>query len=781
METGHYLKATVLKLLSEASKAEAGKPEAGDLEGKEMEGFSITRSAEAHQGINHTASRNMSQEPALVLVAEDDNVNRMMLRESLELAGFQVETVENGLQALSAFKRLQPDIVLMDVMMPKMDGISACSAIRDLPEGDHIPVLMITGLADKESIHNCYAAGATDFMTKPINLMILQQRMQYMLRASRAFNELSQSKARLAEAQRIARLGNWEWIVENNLLVWSDETYCIFGLQTHEFEGTYEALLKRIHPDDKDQFIRSIQATLHEGITLSVDHRILLADGSERVVHQQAEAICDEMGKTIRIAGTIQDISDRKRTEEKIIYLAYHDSLTGLPNRSFFKQSLTNELNHAERHGNMVGLLFLDLDHFKHINDSFGHGAGDQILCDVAKRITKCVRTSDNTSRIDGHLSSPKVTRFGGDEFAVLLTDISRIEDAARVAQRLIDLLSEPFIIEAQEVFIGASIGITVYPMGGSDADTLLKNADVAMYHAKESGRNNYQFFTKSMNRMAFERLTLETRLHKALENDEFRLYYQPQLDLKTGKIVGVEALIRWQQPEMGLVSPLEFIPLAEETGLIVPIGDWVIRTACAQNSAWQRANYPPVRMAVNVSGRQLKQKELIAVVYGALKDTGLDPGWFELELTENSIMQTLEASLAMLNRLKAIGIRLSIDDFGIGYSSFNHLKRFPVDTLKIDRSFVKDIPDNSDTKAIIKAMIAMAKGLNMRVIAEGVQAEGQLRFLREQGCDWMQGYLFSRPVPGDEITTFLAEGRNLYGQSGCSIDTERETDTVAA
>jgi EAL domain-containing protein (putative c-di-GMP-specific phosphodiesterase class I) len=330
------------------------------------------------------------------------------------------------------------------------------------------------------------------------------------------------------------------------------------------------------------------------------------------------------------------------------------------------------------------------------------------------------------------------------------------------VAQRIINILSEPFVIEGHEVFIGASIGITVYPMGGKNAETLLKNADVAMYHAKETGRNNYQFFTKSMNRLAFERLTLETRLHKALENNEFQLHYQPQLDINTGKIVGVEALIRWQQPEMGLVSPLDFIPLAEDTGLIVPIGDWVIRTACAQIGAWQRTGYPPVRMAVNLSSRQLKQKELIHVVGQALKETGVDPCWLELELTESSIMQSSEDPRAILDRLKSLGIQLSIDDFGTGYSSLSRLKRFPVDTLKVDRSFVKDIPSDAGNIAITQAMIAMAKGLKMKVIAEGVQTREQLQFLREQGCDWMQGYIFSPPVPADEMTRLLAEDTRL-------------------
>lgn len=759
MGNGHNLNVITGPLANESWKFEVNEPE--DL--------SITPPAKDLHDANPMGNKNLPQESPLVLVAEDDEVSQVLMRESLELAGFQVEVVENGQQALSAFKRLRPHIVLMDVMMPKMDGITACAAIRALPGGSHIPVLMVTTLEDKKAIRTCYEAGATDFMTKPVNWMILQQRMQYMLRASQALNELCQSKARLAEAQRIAQLGNWEWMVQRNRLVWSDETFGIFGLRPHEFEGTYEALLNQIHPQDRDLFNRSILATVRDGCALDIDHRIILPDGSERIVHQQAEAERDENEKTIRITGTIQDISDRKRSEEKIIYLAYHDSLTGLPNRNFFKQLLEKELARAERFEKMVALLFLDLDNFKHINDSFGHGAGDQILNEAARRITECVRRSDSTSRVEESPVDRRVTRFGGDEFAVLLTDILHIEDAARVAQRIIGTLSEPFVVESHEVFVGASIGITVYPMGGNDVDTLLKNADIAMYHAKDQGRNNYQFFTKSMNRIAFERLTLETRLRKALENDEFRLYYQPQLDIKTGKIVGVEALIRWQQPEMGLTSPLEFIPLSEETGLILPIGEWVIRTACEQNALWQRAGYPPVRVAINLSSRQLKQKDLIGIVGGALKDSGLNPSWLELELTESSIMQSAEESLAVLNRLKSLGINLSIDDFGTGYSSLSHLKRFPVDALKIDRSFVMDIPSDSDDTAIIEAMIAMAKGLKMKIIAEGVQTFEQLQFLRENQCDSMQGYLFSPPVPAEEMTKLLAEDPCLYGPSGRS------------
>jgi EAL domain-containing protein (putative c-di-GMP-specific phosphodiesterase class I) len=354
------------------------------------------------------------------------------------------------------------------------------------------------------------------------------------------------------------------------------------------------------------------------------------------------------------------------------------------------------------------------------------------------------------------------VARIGGDEFTILLAEITHVQDAPKVARRILEALSLPFMLEGHEVFITVSIGIALYPFDGEDVDTLLENADTAMYHAKDQGKNNYQFYTQSMNATAFERFALENSLHTALDRQQFLLYYQPQLDIQTRKIVGMEALIRWQHPDMGLIAPAAFIPLAEETNLIVPIGEWVLLTACAQNKAWQVAGFPPMRVTVNLSGNQFRQKNLAETIDKVLYNTGLDPQYLELELTESIIMQGEETTITMLNKLKAMGIRLSIDDFGTGYSSLSYLKRFPLDTIKVDRSFVRDITTDPDDAAITVAIIALGHSLNLKVIAEGVETEKQLAFLSKQKCDEMQGYLFSPPVPAEVITQMLQERKRL-------------------
>lgn len=379
-----------------------------------------------------------------------------------------------------------------------------------------------------------------------------------------------------------------------------------------------------------------------------------------------------------------------------------------------------------------------------------GHSVGDLLLNAVAERLTASVRDGDT------------VACLGGDEFTIILADVAKEEDVAKAAHKIHNVFSKPFDLEGRELFATTSIGISIYPKDGEDPETLLKNADTAMCRAKEEGRNNYQFYSPTMTVKAAERLALEDSLHHALQRGEFLLHYQPQVDLKTGQIIGMEALVRWQRPDRGMVSPKEFIPLAEETGLIVPIGEWVLRTACAQNKAWQAAGFPPIRMAVNLSARQFQQRNLIEMVARVLEETGLASNYLELELTESSIMQNVQTTIATLRELNAIGIAISIDDFGTGYSSLNYLKRFPINTLKIDQSFVHDIPNDPDDAAIVTAIITLAHSLKLKVIAEAVEIVEQLEFLRSLQCDKIQGYLFSKPLPAEEATKLLAEKRSL-------------------
>lgn len=460
---------------------------------------------------------------------------------------------------------------------------------------------------------------------------------------------------------------------------------------------------------------------------------------------------------------------ERKVAEEQIMQAAYYDHLTQLPNRVLFNDRLKYTIELAGRNRRTAAILFLDLDNFKRINDTLGHRTGDLLLKDTADRLTGCMRKSDTISRYHVDPSIPTVARLGGDEFIFLLPEIRHCEDIITVVKRIMDVMSYPFSLECQEVFVTVSVGIAVYPLDGINVDTLLKNADTAMYHAKSQGKNNFQFYEQSMNAAALKKLTLENQLHKALERQEFLVYYQPQMDMRTGEIIGTEALIRWQHPDMGMIPPDEFIPLAEETGLIIPIGEWVLHAACAQNMAWQAAGLPPVCVAVNISTHQLMHKNFISCVTQVLAETGLPSHYLELEITESIMMLNIDTNIGIIHALKDMGLRFAIDDFGIGFSSFNYLKRLPLDAIKIDRSFVQDITTNPDDATIVTAMIAMSHSLNLKVIAEGVETEEQQVFLREQGCDFLQGYLLSRPMPSAEFERFLLAHQPAVGSHSLS------------
>ncbi len=452
---------------------------------------------------------------------------------------------------------------------------------------------------------------------------------------------------------------------------------------------------------------------------------------------------------------------ERQRVEDRLNYLAYYDDLTGLPNSTLFHDRLSQVLSLAKRDGHQIAVLFFNLDRLKLINDSLGRHIGDLLLRAVGERLTHNLRESDSVAHVDEEAPSETVARFGGDEFIVLLPRIAKTEDAAIIARRILDMMSQPIPAENRELVISSSIGISVYPADGDSPEALVRNASAAMYRIKEEGGNNFRFYSSDINAKALERLTMATHLRQALEQGQFLLYYQPQVDLKTGQINGVEALMRWQSPDLGMVSPAQFIPLAEEIGLIVPMGEWLLQTAFAQNKAWQDAGLPPITMAVNLSARQFQEKGLVEAVEQAIVETGIDPRFVELELTE-SIMQNAEKAIVILNKFRTMGVKISIDDFGTGYSSLSYLKRFPINKLKIDQSFVRESSSNPDDAAIVSAIITLAHTLKLEVIAEGVETEAQCEFLRTQHCDEIQGYLFSKPLPADEVIILLAERRCL-------------------
>ena len=557
--------------------------------------------------------------------------------------------------------------------------------------------------------------------------------------------EVAQRTANLTEAQRIARIGNWEWDVASGTLVWSDEVYRIFGFEPQRFEASKDSFLDAVHPEDRAMVKGQIRAALESGHPYALDHRIVLPDGLVRYVHSQGEVQRDEQGRAARMLGTVQDITERHAAEEQIQFLAYHDALTGLPNRLLARDRSELAIAVAHRAHTRVALLFLDLDNFKTINDSLGHDFGDTALRTIAARLHHCLRDTDTLSR------------QGGDEFLIVLTGIGNNDSITATAEKILAQIAEPFSMEGHELTVSTSMGIAIYPDDGNDFDTLLKKADTAMYQAKEAGRNIYRFHTEKMNVDAEEHLRMLNGLRHALDRGEFVLHYQPQNSLADGRVLGAEALIRWNHPKLGLLPPGRFIPVAEESGMIVPIGNWVLHEACRQAAAWHQAGLPDIVIAVNLSALQFRRGDLEENVIHALTESGLAPAQLELELTESILINDIENVVGRLQRLKSLGIKLSIDDFGTGYSSLSYLKRFNVDKLKIDQSFVRDMADDPNDAAIVLAIIQMARSLNLKTIAEGIENKKQLSLLRLQHCDEGQGYYFAKPMPAEDFSRYLS------------------------
>ena len=698
----------------------------------------------------------MSQANPKILIADDDPLSRLFVKNALEPAGMVVLEATGGKDALAKFEAIGPDLVILDIMMPDMDGYLTCSRVRSLPSGKRVPILVLTGLDDAQSIGQAYQHGATDFITKPVNATILCHHVRYMLRTNNVLHALIRSESRLELAQRIARIGNWDWNPTTNRFTMSNELCRLVGVRPQDFAGTFEAFLALVHADDRPIVTGALQKLVGQHTPCDIDHRIVLPNGTDFIIHLQAEGVREEETDDITVIGTAQDITERKQAERAIHQLAYYDSLTGLANRVLFKDRLSNALSYAERHHQHLATLFIDLDRFKIINDTLGHTVGDLLLTHVAERLSDSVRQSDSVSRHADHEPMHALARLGGDEFTILLTALPQPEDAGRVARRILDSLAHPFSIEGHEIFISASIGISIFPSDGSTVEALLKNADTAMYHAKEQGRNNCQFYSSGLNAAAAERLDLENELRRALEREEFVVFYQPKLNIHSRRILGAEALVRWKHPKRGLVPPGVFLNAAIDTGLIRSMDEWVLREACRQVKAWEKAGLPAITISANVSNSLFHGRTLPTTVADALRDSGLNPAQLELELTESIAMRDVEASVTMLEGLRTMGVRLSIDDFGTGYSSLSYLQRFPLSRLKIDQSFVRDLLTNENNVKITRAIIAMAHSLNLAVLAEGVETEGQLARLREEGCDEVQGYLFSRPVCAEDFEKLL-------------------------
>jgi len=801
----------------------------------------------------------ISDSRPLILIVDDDQFMRVIFKDTLENGGFRTAEAYDGAEALAKFVELQPDLVLLDLIMPLRDGFEACRDIRALVQGRHTPVLMVTGVDEGELIHRAFEAGATDFVAKTSSPDLLVYRVRCLLRNGRLLKHLQHSEDRLARVQQIARLGDWEWYPENGRFWKSQQMFSLLGTSQDADPGTLAAFLQLVCPKERELVRARFDRALIDPAGCDFECRIVRGDGTERLVWVYGRPETAGAGKTAHLVGTLQDVTELRRTEarsrmlkeavdslqigitfsdangkivylnpaearmhgfeveeligrearsfassqhrkqappgnlsegvswrresvnlrrdgaefpvlltsipvldreqrylgivttcediseqkmaeEKINRLAYYDNLTGLPNRSMFLDRLHQCLAQATRDGESLSLVFLDLDNFKDVNDTLGHGAGDLLLCQVALRLSECIRESDILARL------------GGDEFVVLLTSVSCQERIAAAVQRMLDIFATPFLIEERTVYSSASIGIALFPDDSHDASSLFRSADTAMYHAKSEGRAQFRFFSEEMNDKIMRRVALENSLRQGLERNEFFLHYQPQWDLKTNKMVGAEVLLRWQSQDFGLMLPSEFISLTEDSGLIFSIGEWVLRSACLQARLWAEQGHQEFRVAVNISGKQLKQQDFVEMVTGVIEETCVDPKSLELEFTESVIMENAERTIETLAALKQMGVQLSIDDFGTGYSSLNYLKHFPVDRIKIDRSFVADVSRSNDDAAIVEAIITMAQSLSLKVLAEGVENSDQLHHLSTLGCDEVQGFYLARPMPADAL-----------------------------
>ena len=676
-----------------------------------------------------------AEDQPLILVADDDEMQRFLMGEALEAEGFRVELVADGASAVERSQALRPDVVLLDVVMPGMDGYKACAALRAHAFGEQLPIVMVTGQEDLESIARAYHAGATDFIAKPLNWTLLRHRIRYVYRAGRAFKQLKASEARLAEAQRIAQLGSWEWTVGDVHLQCSAEVLRIFGLASEDARPSLAGLLHQIHADDRKEFEHAVSSLDPTKPTLATEFRLIAGEGCDRVIAVHARLDDDLTEGCQTVKGTFQDVTERHIAEARLYHLAHHDSLTGLPNRLLFHDRLGQALQSAKREGVDTATFCIDIYRFKDINDTFGHRMGDRLLQQISTRLQNEVRGADT------------VARLNGDEFAIAQIGLMQPAGAERLSNRLLSTLRKPFEVDGQELFVDGCIGIAVGPYDADEPEQLLAKADMALHRAKAVGPGICRFFEGGMDVTLKSRKTVENDLRRALSDQWFELHYQPQIDVDSGVIVGVEALLRLRHPEKGLMMPDKFVDIAEETGLIVPIGTWVLRTACQQAVEWQHQGLPPLRVAVNLSPVQFQEANFTDTVISSLTDCGLAARLLEVEITENILIRDTATVIDVLHKLKALGVQIAMDDFGTGYSSLRYLQRFPFDRIKIDRSFINELGEKPDATAIVGAVIALSKRLNMATTAEGIETEEQLLYLRDEGCDEAQGYFLGRPM----------------------------------
>jgi len=694
----------------------------------------------------------MNSRPSRLLIVDDNEMNRDMLARRLARKGYVIGLTDSARELLPRVKEEGIDLVLLDIEMPEVTGLDALQALRESYSAIELPIIMVTAKNQSDDIVKALEMGANDYLTKPIDFPVALARIGTQLSHKKAQEALRESEERYALAARGANDGLWDWNLVTGAVYFSPRWKAMLGFGEHEIEDRLEEWLDRIHDADRDRVKEEIAAH-QRGLTphFESEHRLLHKDESFRWMLSRGLAVHDATGKASRMAGSQTDITERKVS----------DPLTGLPNRLLFIDRLGRLIKHSKRRkDHLFAVLFLDLDGFKMINDSLGHLVGDQLLVGVAARLEKCLRSSDTVARLGETFT---VARLGGDEFTILLDDIKETEDAKRAAERLMKALAPPFLLAGKEVFTSISIGITLSSTVYEQPEDMLRDADTAMYRAKSLGKARYEVFDADMRASVMARLQLETDLRRALERDEFRNVYQPIVALDSGRIVGFEALLRWEHPSRGIIGPEEFIFVAEETGLIRELGWWSLHEACRQMSKWRAHSEAclDLTISVNLSAKQLLQPHLVDDVGKLLREVALPAEALKLEITESAVMADPAAAAEMLQQIKSLGIRLAIDDFGTGYSSLSYLHRFPLDTLKIDRSFISGTGEGGEGMEIARTIMPMAKNLRLDVVAEGVETLEQVALLKRLQCKYAQGYYFSKPLAPEEVPPLLSEDRN--------------------
>jgi len=641
-------------------------------------------------------------------------------------------------------------LVLLDCPGQDYQGVpDIVKTLRNQSDLVEVPILfLLNGQEIDVSLLQSQVKGIVDFLVRPFHSVLLRKKVQLLLELQNMGRKLKEKENLLTLLLDCTDSGIWDWDIKTDKLFLSRPSLEMLGYDEANKIEKYEAWLNLIHPDDRIFFNNLIQDYIKQKTpNCLIEYRGKCKNETYKWIHLKAQCVWNTKGQPTRLFGMQTDITDKKLVEDGVHNFVYHDILTELPNRLLFFDRLKLAIARARKYKTQIGVLLLDMDNFKRINDTLGHDSGDILLQAVAQRIKGFAQEIET------------VARMGGDEFGFIFPDISQIPKIVLRAKNLLEIFTKPFDLKNQEIFISSSIGISLFPSDGQDMESLVKNADIAMYRAKNQGGNSYQLYAPEMNARAFERLSLENNLRRALENNELSVYYQPRVNTLTRKITGLEALLRWEHSDLGFISPEVFIQMAEETGMINSIGEWILRTACAQLKIWMDTGYAPMCMAVNLSVRQLQIQDFAEIVISVIKETGIDPCMLELEITESLSLKNVEVSLPIFNKLNELGVRIAIDDFGTGYSSLSYLRKYPIQTLKIDQSFVREISFHKEDPTIVQGIITIAKGLKLNTIAEGVENEKQLTLLQKMGCHEMQGYLFSPPLPEHKIAVLLKKG----------------------